>query len=386
MIITVTQFNNFVRALLESEPMLGDLQVKGEVCNCRYSGAAVYFSLKDESCLVDCFAFASSLKEELKDGVTAVAKGRPNYLKNGRFSFTVSAIKTEDRQGELFERFLQLKDKLKAEGLFSSERKKSLPPFCFKVGVVTSVFGAVIEDIKKVAQRRCDYLQLAFFPARVQGADAVADICAGIDFFSSSDVDAVIIARGGGSFEDLNPFNSEEVVRAVARCDVPVISAVGHETDFTLCDFAADLRASTPSVAAEMVTSNNVKTYLKACSDKIFAAVSRKLSVSLAVSHAAAERLIARIEEKASTLKAYCVVSGGRLTNCMEKKSAGREEKLRLLSQRLKSSSPLGILSRGYAVARKDGKKLFSPQQVKKGDKIEIILRDGTLDASVEAE
>lgn len=174
------------------------------------------------------------------------------------------------------------------------ENKKSLPRFCFKVGVVTSVFGAVIEDIKKVAQRRCDYIELVFFPARVQGNDAVEDLCAGLDYFSASDVDAVIVARGGGSFEELNPFNSEQVVRAVARCSVPVISAVGHETDFTLCDFAADIRASTPSVAAEMVTADNVKLALFELSRKMSAAVTNKLSGVFLFSRETAGRLNCR--------------------------------------------------------------------------------------------
>ena len=386
MIISVTQFNNFVKAMLESEPVLNDLQVRGEICNCRYSGASVYFSLKDENCLVDCFAYTSSLKEDLSDGVSAIVRGRPNYLKSGRFSFTVSEIRTEDRQGKLFESFLQLKEKLRAEGLFLPENKKSLPRFCFKVGVVTSVFGAVIEDITKVAQRRCDYIEPVFFPARVQGNDAIEDLCAGLDYFSASDVDAVIVARGGGSFEELNPFNSEQVVRAVARCSVPVISAVGHETDFTLCDFAADIRASTPSVAAEMVTADNVKLALFELSRKMGAAVTNKLSGVFLFSRETAGRLIAGLSAKELKLKNFYCNVGLRLLGGTEKKELAAESAFTTLSRNLKLASPLGILERGYAVVRKDREKLFSPCQVKKGDDLEIILRDGKIKASVETE
>lgn len=189
------------------------------------------------------------------------------------------------------------------------------------MGVVTSVFGAVIEDIKKVAQRRCDYIELVFFPARVQGNDAIEDLCAGLDYFSASDVDAVIVARGGGSFEELNPFNSEQVVRAVARCSVPVISAVGHETDFTLCDFAADIRASTPSVAAEMVTADNVKLALFELSRKMSAAVTNKLSGVFLFSRETAGRLIAGLSAKELKLKNFYCNVGLRLLGGTEKRS-----------------------------------------------------------------
>lgn len=384
MIITVTQFNNFVEAMLESEPLLADLQVRGELCNCRYSGSNVYFSLKDENCLLDCFAFSSIVSDELKDGTIAIVKGRPKYLKNGRFSFTALSIKTEDNCGELFKRFLILKEQLMSEGLFNDERKKTLPLFCFKVGIVTSVFGAVIEDIKNVVKRRCDYINLVVFPARVQGAEAVEDICAGIKYFSSSDVDVIIIARGGGSFEDLNTFNSEQVVRAVSGCAKPVISAVGHETDFTLCDFAADLRASTPSVAAELISAHNIKVYLKDSIDKISYLMSLKINNSLSFLHSISNDILGRVEQILSNeFNSFREITKLK-REIIDKKLSEKENEFKFLREKIKANSPINILNKGYAVVRKSDKKIVTVKQIASGDKVEIILSDGIIDAVVE--
>ncbi|MEG2159380.1 MAG: exodeoxyribonuclease VII large subunit, partial [Clostridia bacterium] len=260
MLITVTQLNNFLKGMIDCESMLSSLSVQGEVCNYRLSYDSVYFSLKDGTSQIDCFSFLSeknTFAQVNLDGMQIIARGRINFLqKTGKLSFFINQIESTDKLGESYLRLLALKKKLEKEGCFARELKKTINK-AQTIGVVSSAKGAVIADIFQVATRRNPSANIILYPVKVQGLGADTEICEGIDYFSnSSDVDVVIVARGGGSAEDLSVFNAESIVRALNRCCKPTVSAVGHEVDFTLCDLAADARGATPSEAAELVTND----------------------------------------------------------------------------------------------------------------------------------
>lgn len=251
MIITVSQYGNLLKGIIESEPIVARLTVRGEIAEFKRSSDICWFTVKDEFSRMGCFAY--NVKENLQVGEVIVITGTPSYYqKSGNLSFYVSEIKRENRQGDNLLKLLKLKEKLEAEGLFA--KKREVDRFAAKIGVVTSPTGAAVRDIINVAGRRNPGVSIVVFPCKVQGEGASEAIAEGVRYFSQSDVETVIVARGGGGKEDLNAFNDEALVRAIYCCEKPVISAVGHEIDYTLCDFAADLRAPTPSAAAELAT------------------------------------------------------------------------------------------------------------------------------------
>jgi exodeoxyribonuclease VII large subunit len=249
--ISVTQLNNYIKSVFVAEEMLHNISVVGEVDGISVRGSAVWFSLKDRDAVISCVCWDKTRFRGVENGDKVTARGTVDYWnKAGKINFTV-AFAAKFGVGDLLEQLRQLTEKLKAEGLF--DRKKPLPARVRRIGVITSRGGAVIHDIISVTRRRNRAVDIVLFPASVQGDAAEGEILRGIDYFSTAKtVDIVIIARGGGAKEDLNAFNSESVARAVAGCPLPVISAIGHETDTTLTDFVADLRAPTPSAAAEM--------------------------------------------------------------------------------------------------------------------------------------
>ena len=250
--LTVSQLNDYVRRSLASDPILQRINLRGEISNFKvYSSGHWYFTLKDEQSRIDCALFrqyAYGVRFRPQDGMKVLVSGTAGlYVQGGKYQFYADGME-QDGMGELYQRYLQLKEKLTAEGLFDASRKRPLPLLPRKVGIVTSSSGAVLHDIRTVAGRRFPGIPLVLRPAQVQGEGAAQDIAAGLAQIARvPGVDVVIVGRGGGSMEDLWAFNEEIVVRAVAACPVPVISAVGHETDTTLCDFAADMRAPTPS-------------------------------------------------------------------------------------------------------------------------------------------
>ena len=252
--ISVSQFNNYVHNIFVAEEILQNISVYGEVSGLSYSGGNLYFSIKDEGAVLNCVKFGYANGYVPKEGEMIIAVGSPNYyVKGGRFSFNVVRMQPYG-QGVLYKQFLELKDKLEKQGLFDVSKKKVLPEKIARIGVVTSETGAVIQDIIDVTGRRNPMLDIVLFPAKVQGIGAEQTIIQGLSVLSKTDVDVIIIARGGGSAEDLSTFNSEKLAYAIFECDKFVISAVGHETDFTIADFVADLRAPTPSAAAELVS------------------------------------------------------------------------------------------------------------------------------------
>ena len=262
-IYSVTQINKVIKNLIDNEIILEDIVVTGELSSFSVTRNIAYFTLKDNDNLLSCVQFAC--KQEFKIGDMVQCRGNIKYYpKGGKLTFNVLNIELCG-QGELYQQFLLLKEKLENEGLFKEENKISIPKFINSIGVVTSKTGAVLQDIKNVTSRRNPNLDIYVYDAQVQGKYAVKDVIEGITYFDNfSDVDVIIVARGGGSIEDLMPFNDEELARIAYICNKPLISAVGHETDFSILDFVADLRAPTPSAAAELVTydSKELKRYI----------------------------------------------------------------------------------------------------------------------------
>lgn len=250
---SVAQVNNYIKDIFEAEVMLQNICVYGEVSSFNVSNGIAYFNIKDESGLLPCVLFNASNFEHPKIGDLVLVRGGMNYwAKGGRLSFNAYSIMPYGK-GMLYEKFLQLKAKLENLGYFAQERKKPIPARVRRIGVVSSPTGAVIRDIIDVTTRRNDTIDVVLYPVKVQGVGAENEIATGINFFSNYDVDVVIVARGGGSMEDLEPFNTEIVANATFNCKKPIVSAVGHETDFTITDFVSDLRAPTPSAGAELV-------------------------------------------------------------------------------------------------------------------------------------
>lgn len=251
--LSVAQINNYIKNIFEAEVMLQNICVYGEVSSFNISNGIAYFNLKDESGMLPCVLFNASNFEKPNIGDVILARGSINYwAKGGKLSFNAISIMPYGK-GMLYEKFLQLKAKLEGLGYFSPERKKTIPERVRRIGVVSSPTGAVIRDIIDVTTRRNDTIDIVLYPVKVQGVGAENEIATGIRFFSNYNVDVVIVARGGGSMEDLEPFNTEIVANATFECNKPIVSAVGHETDFTIIDFVADLRAPTPSAGAELV-------------------------------------------------------------------------------------------------------------------------------------
>jgi len=251
--ISVSQLNNYIKDIFNSEVMLQNICVFGEVSSYNVSNGIAYFNLKDENGMLPCVLFAASAFVSPNIGDMVLVRGGMNYYaKGGKLSFNAVHIEPYGK-GLLYEKFLKLKADLQSRGYFDDARKKTIPKFARRVGVVTSQTGAVIRDIIDVTSRRNNTIDIVLYPVKVQGVGAEFEIARGIQFFSNYDVDVIIVARGGGSIEDLEPFNSEVVANAVFECNKPLVSAVGHETDFTIIDFVADLRAPTPSAGAELV-------------------------------------------------------------------------------------------------------------------------------------
>ena len=255
--ISVSQLGNYIKNIFDAEELLHNIPVVGEVFGVSLSRNVIYFSLKDENATLQCVCFYPALADLIEEGAKIIATGSPNYyVKGGRLNFNV--IKVEKAGiGKLYEEFLKMKEKLEKEGLFDITHKKSMPENIRRIGVITSREGAVIQDIKNVAWRRNPSLDIVLFNTKVQGKDAEKEIARAIDLMSDYDgIDVIMVARGGGSLEDLSAYNTEIVARATYNCQKPIVSAVGHETDFTIIDFVSDLRAPTPSAGAELLSVN----------------------------------------------------------------------------------------------------------------------------------
>lgn len=387
-VYSVSDINGFIKGVLEHVPQLGAVQVLGEISNFkRYPSGHCYFTLKDGAAALKCVMFAGKaryLRFQPVNGNKVVASGRISvYERDGVYQLNVDALSL-DGAGALLEAYEKLKAKLAAEGLFDQTRKKPLPLLPKSVGIVTSSAGAAVHDVITVSRRRDPGVKLYLYPVKVQGDGAAEEIVSAIRFFNEvHPVDVLIVGRGGGSIEDLWAFNEEPVVRAVAASRIPVVSAVGHETDFTLCDFAADRRAATPSQAAEIVAPD-VEAYKNGIAalvahgrdvlEKRFAEERRKLSAidgSWVFRHP--ERLF---EEQAQRLDR--AMQG--LQKGIESAQREKVQHFSLVAAKLDALSPLSILGRGYSITQtRDLRVVKSVDAVVIGDPIMTHLQDGDL-------
>lgn len=357
-VFSVTQITEYISRKMFSDPFLSMVRVVGEVTNFSFSSAGhAYFSLKDSGALLDCIVYDYARhpdSEAMADGALLEVGGRVSFYKKNASIRLIVESAAPGGIGELFARLERIRQKLLREGLFSAEHKKELPEFALRIGVVTSPSGAVLHDIVNVSTRRFEGIRLTVYPVPVQGADAASRICRALEYFNEkADVDVIIVARGGGSFEDLAPFNEESVARAVYASAIPVVSAVGHETDFTLCDMAADLRAPTPSAAAELVVrekqalldelERRKAAMQSALTDCVQACEARLSRLKSSVSPLALRLTLARAEQALSA-DARLLDSGARsLLDRYEARLARHRD-------RLEDLSPMRVLERGYAV------------------------------------
>ncbi len=384
MTISVTQLNNYIRGIIDIDGVLGNVSVCGEITNVKKSRDGWYFSLKDDSAAVNCFCYDSLTVPET--GNMVIAEGQVNYFtRTGSLSFFVRRLTSTLNTGTAYLRFVELKEKLEKEGLFDESRKRVVPKCCRKVGVVTSQTGAVIHDITNVCLRRQPFTELILYPVKVQGDGASEEIAAGIDYFNTADVDVVIVGRGGGSNEDLSVFNSEVVVRAVANCNKPIVSAVGHGVDFTLCDFAADRRAVTPSEAAEFVTIDS-----RQIKDKIYSLLEHNQAMILArlksyfdkVNYDArrvnadiaynVEQTVANIRQRLYSIQ-----------NSVELRTINVKNTIDNNLSKIDSMNPVKVLQRGYAYISNNGNVVKSVDDIEVDSKIRMTLYDGEIYAKV---
>ncbi len=368
-VLTVLELNEYIKGVFEDDPALQTVAVKGEISNfIHHRSGHMYFTLKDEESQIKAVMFKGAnmrLSFRPENGQKVVAMGSISvYSPGGQYQLYVGAMKP-DGIGDLYQAYEKLKNQLAEEGLFDARHKKPLPSFPQTIGVITSANGAAVRDIMNVAGRRCPMTQLLLYPAMVQGAGTDSSLIAALEYFENrGDIDVIIIGRGGGSIEDLWGFNSEKLARKIFSMNTPVISAVGHETDFTICDFVADKRAPTPSAAAEIAVPD-----LKVLRQRLDQLAERAVSGG-----------IGGIEDRQRTLADLRLFYGEKN---VEKLLALRREQLKGMAGKAQSLSPLAVLSRGYAVVSKDGKALKSSADVGVGDSVDIRLQQGAVTAKI---
>ena len=383
--LSVIQFNTFVKNILDAEEFLANISVYGEVTNLKMSGGHAYFDLKDENAMLSCVKFGAS-DLNIKNGDLVTAFGKVNfYVKSGRLNFIVGRVAAAG-MGDLYQRFLMLKEKLEKEGLFREEIKKSIPKFAKNIGVVTSETGAVIRDIIHVTRSKNPYTNIIVYPSKVQGNGAENELARGIEYFNSrDDIDTIIVARGGGSLEDLSPFNTEKIVRAIYSSEKPIISAVGHETDFTLCDFAADLRVPTPSVAAEVAVFDYFEQVrnLSLINDNIYYFITKKIKEDKNIISSLSSAIIDKTKLKLESSRTNVLLILKEIESKMLATIKEKETKLNLISGLISKMNPLEILKSGYSLVEKQGKKVASIKDVSVDDEVIINLEDGKVKARV---
>ena len=386
--ISVTKLNNYTNSLLKEDPVLSGISVTGEIAGYKkHSSGHIYFTLKDSSAAVNCSYFRQynyALEFDLRDGMLVeVVADAGIYERDGKFQLYVYGVKQAGR-GDILLKLEELKKRLEAEGLFDREQKRPLPYFASRIGVVTSPTGAVIRDIINVSRRRFNNVGILLAPVLVQGEGAPESIARGIKYIGTQDVDVVIVGRGGGSVEDLWAFNSEEVVRAIRDCPAPVISAVGHETDYTLADLAADMRAPTPSAAAELAVKERSeleqelaeygRRALRAAQNGLNGAAQRIKLIRRSLDLLNPQGLVI---SRRKELEGY----GQRLIKCLDARLNGSELRLEALKGRAQAGNPLNVLSRGYALVYEGERLMKGPEQVEKGALLDIRLAGGVLRA-----
>ncbi|QJA09185.1 exodeoxyribonuclease VII large subunit [Romboutsia sp. CE17] len=389
--LDISEANSYIKRILVNDPILYNLKVKGEISNFKvHSSGNVYLSLKDETSKLNCVIFKSNYDRslELDNGVKVVASGYISvYERDGSYQLYINSIEIEG-VGNLYIQFNKLKEQLSKEGLFDQKYKKPIPKIPRSIGVVTSPTGAVIRDIINVIKRRYPKVNLMLYPVNVQGLNSAGDICEGIKFFNDREnVDTIIVGRGGGSIEELWSFNEEIVAREVFKSKIPIISAVGHETDFTICDFVADMRAPTPSAAAEIATPslNDLEFKLNNIKNRMSKSLINQVKID-------EHRLNSVFERINNYLKSYIIKDNIiQLDKIYDKIAFEVENNIKLEKERLTnmgamihSLSPLATIDRGYSIVQKEGQVINSTKEIQFKDNLEIVLKDGFIECTVE--
>lgn len=390
-IFSVGQINRYVKNMFTQDFILQKIYVKGEVSNCKYhTSGHIYFSLKDDTGVLSCVMFAGhrrGLAFRMKDGDRVVVGGAVDvYERDGRYQLYAKEISLEGA-GALYERFLALKTELEEMGMFAQEYKQPIPAFIHRLGVVTAPTGAAVQDIRNISLRRDPYLQIILYPALVQGEGAADSIVRGIHMLDQAEVDVIIVGRGGGSIEDLWAFNEEKVARAIFECRTPIISAVGHETDFTIADFVADLRAPTPSAAAELAVADfrQILQNIAGLRDRMQKAMQRRAELGRAQLMQYQMRFqYLNPEAKLRDNRQRLADLDELLRRAMKNRIAEERHMLGIYLERYRGLSPLYKLNQGYSfVSDREGNGIISTKQVHSGDLLEISVTDGVIEAEV---
>ncbi len=390
-VYSVAQVNSYIKNMFAQDFVMNRISVRGEISNCKYHPSGhIYFTMKDESGTLKAVMFAGQrrgLSFRLEEGQSVVVTGAVDvYERDGTYQLYAKKIELDGR-GDLYERFCRLREELEEMGMFAEEYKRPIPRYAQKIGIVTASTGAAIRDIMNITARRNPFVQLILYPALVQGDGAVVSICAGIRTLDEMGLDVLIVGRGGGSIEDLWAFNEEDVARAIFECQTPVISAVGHETDVTIADFVADLRAPTPSAAAELAVFDwnrfvsDCQTYEKS----LVRAMSQRIQYRRNYLSWCQTRLLVQDPHfKLSEKRRNLADMEGKLNTAMEKRLTEAKHHLALASGRLQGLSPLEKISKGFGfLTNQNEHRIESVSDVKVGDPITIRILDGRVKAVV---
>ena len=388
LVLSVSQLNRYIKMNFDADENLANIFISGEISNFtnHYRTGHLYFTLKDDSAAVRAVMFNSSakrLKFMPEDGMKVIARGRVSvYEASGQYQLYVDDMQP-DGVGALNLAYEQLKEKLQKEGLFSEHHKKPLPPYPEKVGVITSPTGAAVRDIINVLGRRFPYAEIVFCPVLVQGEGAHLQLTDAVNLFNSERAaDVIIIGRGGGSIEDLWEFNDEGLARAVYNSEIPVISAVGHETDFTICDFVADMRAPTPSAAAELTVpdANELQYALSALKNRMFLNVSSGIADRRSrLEYLTSKGALKSPDEMLSNRSQRLDTAFSKMLSSYENRIGGKKVEFISAATALSKLDPMSVLMRGFAfVSDKSGKNVYSSQALAKGDKINVRFHDGS--------
>ena len=390
-VYSVKQVNSYVKNMFSQDFMLNHIYVKGEVSNCKYhTSGHIYFSLKDESGTIACVMFASArsgLSFRMQEGQNVIVLGSVSvYERDGKYQLYAKEI-ILDGAGALYERFEALKKELEEMGMFAAEYKQPIPRYVKRVGIVTAPTGAAVRDIINISKRRNPYVQLILYPALVQGEGAAASIVRGIRMMEQQNVDVIIVGRGGGSMEDLWAFNEEAVARAIFECTIPIISAVGHETDTLISDYVADLRAPTPSAAAELAVYelSSVQIMCEEYKRRMYQQINQRIDFSRRQTEQMAFRLkVAHPRQKLNEQRQYLADLDSRMRIRMNSALEESRHKLAIYIEKMKGLSPLQKLNQGYAyVTDKSGRTVRSIKDTKQGEVLDVYVTDGRVRTQV---
>ena len=392
-VYTVAQVTSYISHLFEEDFALKRISIQGEISNCKkHSGGHLYFTLKDETSTLSCVMFASNRAKLTfipSEGMRVIARGSVRiYERDGVYQLYVTQLEPAG-VGEWFRLFEERKAQFEEMGMFSEEYKKPIPRFAKKVGVVTAKTGAAIQDIINITHRRNPYVQLILYPTLVQGESAAVNIAAGIDYLDTLGLDVIIVGRGGGSIEDLWAFNDENLAYAIYNCKIPVISAVGHETDFTICDFVSDLRAPTPSAAAELAVPDTAELVDYYKSQKQY--VSSMATLKLRQEYNALTELKTRLsvvspQQRIFECEKSLELCKTKIQHFVQETINKKAADITKTAAKLEGLNPVKILSRGYSIAEKDGKAVNSAKMLNSGDEFTLRFSDGEIKAKATGE